>query len=161
MVFQKQPKNIKENHNLIQKLLIRIIMAAFGYDIFDNVDIIYPILQPSKDDLKTLINNFIEKTIILNNIKNDSSEETIEYMFEKMKETIHNSYGHEDADGDDGAGDDDADDDDEVNKVVYYEKKKNKNKIMQYSAFDILLQDEYTRDEKIQYINILQQHIDL
>ena len=153
-IFQKQPKNIKENHNLIQKLLIRIIMAAFGYDVFDNVDIIYPILQPSKDELKTLINTFIEKTIILNNINNDSSEETIEAMFEKMKETI----GHADTED---CADDDADDadDDADNKVVYYEKTKNKNKnkdknqLMQYSAFDILLQDEYTRDEKIQYIN--------
>jgi DNA polymerase elongation subunit (family B) len=161
-IFQKQPKNIKENHNLIQKLLIRIIMTAFGYDVFDNVDIIYPILQPSKDDLKILINNFIEKTIILNNIKNDSSEETIEHMFEKMKETIHNSYGHGDADGADADADGDADDDDTddadddaINKTVYYEKikNKNKNKTMQYSAFDILLQDEYSRDEKIQYIN--------
>ena len=160
-IFQKQPKNLKENRNLIQKLLTRIIMAGFGYDVFDNVDIIYPILQPSKDEVKSMIQQFIEKTLTLHNMYDKhGSEETIEQMFEKMKETIHNSYGDGDGDGDDDDGND-GDADDDGADAVYHQKTKNKNqnknqtKIMQnqYTVLDILLHEEFTRDEKIQYIN--------
>lgn len=147
-IFQKLPKNVKENKSRIQQLLMRIIMTAFGYDDFDNVDIIYPIIQPSKDDVKSLFKQFIEKRTILNNIhERDNSEETIEKMFEKMKETINNGY----ADGDEDSGDEDCGIEECVTKKR--ENTMNKNKTIQNSVIDILLQDEYSRDEQIQYIN--------
>lgn len=155
-IFQKQPKNLKENRNLIQKLLARIIMTAFGYDVFDSVDIIHPISQPSKDDAKSMIQPFIEKTVTLqNDLHKNGSEETIEQMFEKMNETMYRGEEPDgDADGVDGDGPDvDTVDTCKPKNNKNNNKNKKNNAQNQYTVIDILLHEEFTRDEKIQYIN--------
>lgn len=149
-IFQKQPKNLKENRNLIQKLLARIIMTAFGYDAFDSVDIMYPISQPSKDEVKSMIQSFMEKTVVSqNDFHKNGSEETIEQMFEKMNETM--CRGEEpDADVEDV---EDMEDMEDACKPKNKNKSKKNNVPNQYTVVDILLHEEFTRDEKIQYMN--------
>ena len=142
-VFDKQPKAIKENKNRVQQLLTKIIMTAFGYDKFNDVDIIYPNKQPSKDEVKQMIICFTSDTITLDSI--ESSEETIEKLFERMKESVH-LQADVDVDSD---GDSDMEDGTVNIKATVSKKSKSK----QLSIVDVLLQEEYSRDDKIQYIN--------
>ena len=147
MQFQSQNLDTKKSQMLCKK----IIMSAFGYDKFDDVDLVYPKIAPSKDRLSKLIQSFIETPI--NDAKkmttNTDDAYTIESLFEQMKED--NEYG--------GTGGDDSDDDgNEVEETPsYYKnkqfKKKSKKVQRENTIVDILISDEYTRDEKIQYVN--------
>jgi DNA polymerase elongation subunit (family B) len=144
-IFQKQSKAAKENKTRIQQLLSKIIMTAFGYDRFEDVDIVYPITQPTKDELKPMIQAFTDSTILLDS--SDSSEETIEKLFERMHEPAHLHIEEDDDDDEEGEQD---------NNTTMYEKIKTKNKkgkSNKVSIIDILLQDLYSRDDKIQYAN--------
>jgi DNA polymerase elongation subunit (family B) len=152
-IFQKQPKTVKENNVRIQQLLTKIIITAFGYDKFDDVDIVYPKEQPTKEEVKTLSKTFVEQTIDVR-AKSHNTDETIEQLFEKMKEQIKQSDNeYNTADGE--AADDDSDAEEpemNVKKQISRptQKKTNAN---QMSIIDVLLNDEYTRDDMIQYIN--------
>jgi DNA polymerase elongation subunit (family B) len=139
-IFDKQPKATKENKTRVQQLLTKIIMTAFGYDKFKDVDIIYPNKQPSKDEIKQMIIKFTSDTITLDSI--ETSEETIEKLFERIKESAILQV--EAAEGDSDMEDDDLDIKAPVSK---------KNKTKQLSIIDVLLEDTYSRDDKLQYIN--------
>jgi DNA polymerase elongation subunit (family B) len=148
-IFQKQPKAIKDNKTRIHQLLMKIIMTAFGYERFADVDIVYPINDPTKEEVKRLIADFTEKTIVLDST--DSREESIEKLFEKMKETV--VKGNVDIDDDDCQdGEEDECEDANTNETeTSYTK--SKKKVKQTTVVDVLIQDEYSRDDKIQYIN--------
>jgi hypothetical protein len=128
-IFDKQPKATKENKTRVSQLLTKIIMTAFGYDKFNDVDIIYPKKQPSKDEIKHMITMFTSVTITLDCA--ESSEETIEKLFERMKETVH-LQADADAEGDSDMEDDDIDIKAPVSK---------KSKIKKLSVCDVLLQE--------------------
>jgi DNA polymerase elongation subunit (family B) len=102
----------------------------------------YPVTQPSKEDVKRFISDFIEKSITLDNT--ESSEETIEKMFERMKETVIAT---------DLDVDQDSDMEEEDNIVDFKKQSSKKSKFKQLTIIDVLLQDEYSRDDKIQYTN--------
>ena len=168
-IFQKQPKTIKESIPRMQQLLKKIILAAFQYDKFNDVDIVYPIHQPTKDAVKTLSDAFVTQTIQMMNDKTSSSEETIEQLFEKMKEQIkYSGIEAEDGEGDgEGEGEGDGEgggEDTVVPKSAYVKKQMNKGKSKakgdsngsgneEISITDVLLNEDYSRDEKIQYTN--------
>jgi len=148
MQFESQNLDTKKSQMLCKK----IIMSAFGYDKFDDVDLVYPKMAPSKDRLSKLIQSFVDTPI--NDAKkmttNTDDAYTIESLFEQMKED--NEYG--------GAGGADSDDDEgnEVEETPSYYKNKNfkkKSKKVQKenTIVDILMNGEYARDEKIQYVN--------
>ena len=143
-----------------QLLCKRIIMTAFGFDKFDDVDFVYPKIAPSKDRLSKLIQSFIETPVIdakkmkTDNTMNDAY--TIESMFEEMRQSNEYTGGN----GDGGDSDDDVDGGNEVEETPSYYKNKNKKpkskakKIeTKTTIVDILMSDEYTRDEKIQNVN--------
>ena len=144
-IFENQPKTTKENKVKVLQLLTKIIKAAFGYDKLHDVDIIYPNKQPSKDELKQLIEKFTSETITLDSI--ESSEETIEKLFERMKESVHLQSEVE------AGGEDEDDSDEEHGDLDVKSQLSKKNKTKQLSVCDVLLQDTYSRDDKIQYIN--------
>jgi len=149
--LQFQSQNIDNARSQI--LCKKMIMTAFGYEKFDDVDLVYPKFVPSKDRLSKLIQSFIQTPI--NDAKkmttNTDDAYTIESLFEQMKEA--NEYGGG------GAGGDDSDDDgNEVEETPsYYKnkqfKKKSKKVQRENTIIDILTSDEYARDEKIQYVN--------
>jgi DNA polymerase elongation subunit (family B) len=147
--FQSQSIDLARSQLLCKK----IIMTAFGYDKFNDVDLVYPKIAPSKDRLTKLIQSFID-TPVLDVKKMKSSDEdmenayTIEAIFEEMREA--NEYG--------GGHDGDSDDGGEVDETPsYYKNKKPKSKTKKVekknTIVDILMSDDYTRDEKIQNVN--------
>ena len=153
MQFESQNLDTKKSQMLCKK----IIMSAFGYDKFDDVDLVYPKVAPSKDRLTKLVQSFLDTPI--NDAKkmttNTDDAYTIESLFEQMKEA--NEYS-----GNGGGGGDDSDDDGGGNEVEetpsYYKnkqfKKKTKKVQKENTIVDILMNDDdYSRDEKIQYVN--------
>ena len=153
MQFESQNLDTKKSQMLCKK----IIMSAFGYDKFDDVDLVYPKVALSKDRLTKLVQSFLDTPI--NDAKkmttNTDDAYTIESLFEQMKEA--NEYS-----GNGGGGGDDSDDDGGGNEVEetpsYYKnkqfKKKTKKVQKENTIVDILMNDDdYSRDEKIQYVN--------
>jgi DNA polymerase elongation subunit (family B) len=151
--FQSQSIDLARSQLLCKK----IIMTAFGYDKFNDVDLVYPKIAPSKDRLTKLIQSFID-TPVLDVKKMKSSDEdmenayTIESIFEEMREA--NEYGG----GHDGDSDDGGEGMGEVDETPsYYKNKKPKSKTKKVekknTIVDILMSDDYTRDEKIQNVN--------
>ena len=148
--FQSQSIDLSRSEILCKK----IIMTAFGFDKFNDVDFVYPKVAPSKDRLSKLIQMFIETPVAdAKKMKTDGEMEnayTIESMFEEMREA--NEYGGS------GGGDSDDDGPGEVDETPsYYKNKKSKTKTKKIekktTIVDILMSDDYTRDEKIQNVN--------
>jgi DNA polymerase elongation subunit (family B) len=178
-VFQNQlvatNGSIKTNPSRITQLLTRIIMTAFGFDSFEDVDTIYPKKSPTKEQVKSLLENFFSVKIDLT-AKNSGGEDedtTIEEIFEKLKQNTYSGGGAAEGDGDDdcededgcGAGADDVDDSDDhpvaaaakkgpPSKMVANNSDRNTVKSGNHTVIDILLSDE-TRDTKIQQINVV------
>jgi DNA polymerase elongation subunit (family B) len=184
-IFQNQVMatngNIKTNPSRITQLLTRIIMTAFGFDSFEDVDTIYPIQPPSKEELKQLLEYFFEVKMDITSKNNVEDEDTtIEEIFEKLKQQTYSGSaaecgeGDADNDADDVECDDsrevneDDDDSDEHPTVSVAAATVKKGKIAKsigkvsnsgkssnsatHTIIDILLTDE-TRDTKIQRIN--------
>jgi DNA polymerase elongation subunit (family B) len=147
--FQSQSIDVARSQILCKKM----IMTAFGFDKFDDVDLVYPKFVPSKDRLSKLIQSFVETPINDAKKMTTSTDDayTIEALFEQMKEANESGGG--------GTGGDDSDDDgNEVEETPsYYKnkqfKKKSKKVQRENTIIDILVNDEYARDEKIQYVN--------
>jgi DNA polymerase elongation subunit (family B) len=180
-VFQNQlvatNGSIKTNPSRIMQLLTRIIMTAFGFDSFEDVDTIYPKKSPTKEQVKSLLENFFSVKIDLT-AKNSGGEDedtTIEEIFEKLKQNTYSGGGAAEGDADDdcededgcgvGADADDVDDSDDhpvaaaakkgpPSKMVANNSDRNTGKPGNHTVIDILLSDE-TRDTKIQQINIV------
>jgi hypothetical protein len=105
---------IKTNPGRISQLLTRIIMTAFGFDSFEDVDTIYPIVPPTKEELKGMLEKFfsIKMDITAKSLAEDE-DTTIEEIFEKMKQQTYSG----DANGDSGEIDEDELDMDDFEEV--------------------------------------------
>jgi len=76
---------------LCKNILRRIILAAFGYETMQNIDLVYPKNKPkSKKDVETMCEQWLEEYVRANNNSNknqgfsNTETITIEEMFEKM-----------------------------------------------------------------------------
>jgi len=155
-----QPLDISKSKTYLQK----IILAAFGYTTCDDVDIVYPKAQPSKDRVNSLIKILCDKTI--DQAKKSNKDEdnshllTIDSIFDKIKETHHkntNSGGMDDDNDDEPQSNEMENQVDEIVSSKYNYKNKANKKISaiekKYTILDLLLSSEYDRDEKIQISN--------
>ena len=149
-IFIKQIQFLDKTKSKV--LLEKIILTAFEYSRFDDVDIVYPKIKPSEQILQKLIKIFINESIEKAkqaNIDEDNSQLlTIDNMFEQLREL--------EAQG--GTGDNDDDDDDVQTDVAttysYGNKTQKQTKIEKGSTIiDVLLSEKYDRDEKIQISN--------
>ncbi len=73
-------------HELCKNILRRIILAAFGYENMDQIDLVYPKVSPkSKEDVEKLCEIWLESQVRNFKATNDFNEaNTLESMFEKM-----------------------------------------------------------------------------
>ena len=144
-------------------LITKIIMTAFGYDKFEEVDLVYPKIKPSKSELTNAIQSLIDETIVnakKKNSENNSKFITIDQIFSKMN-TKNNGYCEDGDNEDDGDGEDgdNEDGEDSENDAPSYKKSNNKskNKNVKISSnktiLDVLQDNEYDRETKIQYVN--------
>ena len=153
-IFIKRSQSLDENKS--KKMLEKIILTAFEYDKFEDVDIVYPKTKPSKEYLirfiKILLDESMEKAKKANTQEDNSDLLKIDTMFEQMKE-YQLQGGNGDDDGADG-GDDDGEKEPLPEVNFSYKPKAKKTKIEKNATIiDILLSPNYDRDEKIQIIN--------
>lgn len=158
---QSQTIDVSRGKMLMQK----IVMTAFRYDSFDDIDVVYPKVAPSKATLKTLIARFIDSplSMIRNTMTLDEEKRellTIDTMFHRINDGDDVGFGTFAKDGDDEDGDDDSDNDVEDdapswkqnNKFAGTLKKQNDSRM---SIIDVVLDVNRERDEKIQITNDL------
>ena len=133
------------------------IKAAFGYWRCDDIDRVYPKVQPSKECVCDLICILLEKSldsITESDISEISNIITIENIFEQMKEHQMN-YSENDI------SDETPDDPDTTTDISSHIKKKktspknipSKLQKRKNGLMDILQHDDLDRDKKVQIIN--------
>jgi DNA polymerase elongation subunit (family B) len=162
--FTKQAQFLDEAKG--KMLLQKIIMTAFGYDSFQDIDVVYPKVMPSKERVKHLIKILMEETI--ENAKNANTEEDnsallrIDDMFENMNESQNQAASENVSDEilavEDGNIENDEGDEEESPKLF---QKKQQKKVSVEKIIDILMNfstnkddpKRLARDEKIQITN--------
>jgi hypothetical protein len=131
----------------------RMIMTAFEYDNFEDIDAVYPKTKPSKDQVKKYIKVLLEEPMEIAKYANKDQDTahllTINEMFEQMKERLL-IKGDADAESsemipselpaEEGAG-------------FRFQKRATKKIDRKSTIVDMILSDQYTRDEKIQLLN--------
>jgi len=85
---------------LCKNILRRIILAAFGYENMEQIDLVYPKIKPkSKEDIQSLTEvwlNSLVRNLSNQNEISTSHENQIEHLFEKIEldEEEDNDYGN-------------------------------------------------------------------
>ena len=134
-------------------LLMKIIMTAFEYDSFDDVDVVYPISRPTKNEV-TKLTQYLLNTPILDTKLTDVADPrnialTIETMFEKIREMQGNGNNN---------ADDDSDSEEPSKESVpkWKPPPKSSEKIEKKTTIiNMLLNNDIEREEKIQLTNEL------
>ena len=161
--FTKRAQFVNDQ-NQEKVMLEKIILTAFGYDKFQDIDIVYPKIMPSKERVKHLMKILMDETI--ENAKKANTEEDnsmllrIDDMFENMNEA-QNQVSENASDEILTAQDEDAgsDDDDNVRAQTFNYKKP--KKAANEKILDVLMNfstnkddpNRLARDEKIQITN--------
>ena len=134
-----------------------MVMTAFGYDAVSGIDVVYPKQGvPKKAYIEALITEVLQTPF--NNLEAKNADAlkvlTVESMFSKLRSSgaeggpEENDGSDDDDDAEDVAVDSDDDDDDKVYKPKSGLKAAKNNTII-----DILLNPDYTRDQKVEYID--------
>jgi DNA polymerase elongation subunit (family B) len=146
--LQTQQIDVSRGKILMQK----IIMAAFGYDTFDDIDAVYPKVMPSKTAVKTLISRFIDSPLsLIRNIEVDAEKQDllrIDDLFHRIDDADDSGrFANDDSDGSDGEDDNIA--------PSWKKKKTNANASDKMTIIEVMLDQTRERDEKIQIMNDL------
>ena len=122
---------IEMTKELCKNILRRIILAAFGYENMDQIDLVYPIKHPgSKEKVQELCELWLESQVRSSKINNSFSEaNTVESMFEKM-------------------GMDEEEDNNDNKYIKSYADKK-------ATIVDIMCDKKFEREGKLNELNIL------
>jgi len=126
-------------------LLEKIIMTAFNYGKFEDVDSVYPINKISKEKVKNAIKKLLNKSIGSIVLEKNNTILGIEQMFENSKQ--HETQEH-------NVGD--LEEQDPDNENTWKKSKTKKEKVDEKTTIiDILNSNEFERDRKIDEINKL------
>jgi DNA polymerase elongation subunit (family B) len=150
--FDKQSQNQSIDSTRAAALIQKLILTAFGYDHFDDIDVVYPKQPITKEQLKPLVQKMLEMPITAVKKEGGANSDllTIDSIFDQIKDFASSYEGKE------GGGDGDGDDDDgekETPKFVYKKNTKKTTVNKKSNILDILLDAEREREEKIQNLN--------
>ena len=137
----------KNSSNLLEKC----VMTAFGYNNFDDIDIVYPKSKVTKEYIQDKINILIKTPIEKAKLEHSNDENSELLRIDKIFDKVNQEYQTEGVGGDNNELE--ANENSEENAYTYkpYEKKTRTNK--KSTIIDVLLSDKYDRDEKIQLSN--------
>ena len=162
------PPNPTLTPTLAKSLLKRAILTAFGFDNFENVDLVYPKIAVNKSSIIELIQQI--QIIPIKNAKHANAAEDnshlleIDRIFEQIKDAASVLTAAASSSGDGGDDSDDDNSDNEAGTSMEVEaapvwtkyksapKKLNKSEA-ESTLIDILLNAKYDRETKIQYTN--------
>ncbi len=126
----------KPEQKRMNLFLQRCILTAFEFDKFNGIDLVYPTRKCDKKDIQTRISKFLKTTI-------DDAEivksDEVQSIFKVMKSFQRKN--------------DDEDSDDEYAHEFQHNKKGKKED--KATIVDVLCNDIYARDEKIQHLDVL------
>ena len=147
-VFLKQLDYLDEAKSKL--LLKKILLAAFNYGSCEDIDLVYPKANPSKEKVLKLINTLLDKS--LDKAKKETEEDNsdlikIDSLFEEMMESHQNNV--------EGSAEANGEAIDQNIEYVNYNKKNNKKIKMKKSTtiIDVLLEEQYEREDKIKIID--------
>ena len=141
-IYLKQKDYIDENN--IKKLIKKIMLTAFEYDKYDNVDKVYPKRIISKEELLRRIDILLTKTLDVAKKSNKDEDNSHLICITDMFQSIDNDVNENSNEVND-----------DTNEVNYsYKKVTKKTKVNKNATIiSILLDENYTRDEQINIIN--------
>lgn len=155
-VFIKQRNFIDADKSKI--LLQKIIMSAFNYDKFENVDLVYPKEMPTKIKVASLTRILIEKSI--QSAKSSSEVDNTKLLkIDEIFTPIEDGSGEGGGGCENGDGEDDIGDGGDgeaaawVSAAAANKKVKNPKVEKKATILDVLMSEKYTREEKIQISN--------
>jgi DNA polymerase elongation subunit (family B) len=146
-------KDLIDSKNL-KIMLQKMILTAFEYDTFDDIDVVYPKSKPTKDQVKKYVKILLDEPMEIAKHANKDQDTsyllTIDEMFEQMKERS-NCMGDADAECSEMVANETGA---EEGPVYKFNKKSAKKKVdIKSTVVDMVLSENYTRDEKIQLLN--------
>ena len=121
-------KKHKPNKSMQKKLLEKAVMTAFGFQKFDDVDLVYPVHTQDKETIQCKIKNIIELQI--------ANSTVVEHI--KEVQTIISSFGNFD--------------DEEEQEYSQTSKKSNKSKGTT-TVIDVLSNNDLTRQDVIDFVD--------
>ena len=140
---QKAVLNEEKGKLLIEKM----VSAAFDYDTFEDIDRVYPKMQPSKEKVGKLCANLISKS--LERFKKDEDEDNSDLIqIDTIFDEMNNRQMYVNEDGEEGEQNNDY----EEKEYVSYKSKKAKLK-KNTKLVDILFDEKYSRDEKVKIVD--------
>ena len=132
-------------------LLRRLILTAFGFDTFDDIDLVYPKIVPTKQQVLKRIDLIVQTPVrdaakLVNEEGDKSHLLKIDAIFHRLAQEA-SAETHD-------AGGNDSDDDEEPSESNPY-KKYTKDAVVErnVTVVDMLISSNYIRDEKIQFTN--------
>ena len=141
MKFQRSSQKIDKKKGAA--LLKRCILTAFQMDNFEDIDYVYPKVNPSKKVISNSIDLLLTSSVNEIMLNKRSSGLDIESMFETLENSI-----------------DIVHDEDDIGESPVWNKMKPKKSSKQEkegTVLDVLLQEQYEREDKIKILNILLQ----
>jgi hypothetical protein len=153
-VFMRRQNSVQKLTNANATLLMKkCILAAFSFGTFENIDVVYPKISPTKKFIQQSIETLFSTPVVDIVSRKTAKGLDIETTFETLKENLESINENVQ---------DDVQDNQESSSVPIWNKMKpNKNLLKkadsQLKIVDILLSENYERDEKIKLLNILLQ----
>lgn len=159
----------------IEFMIKKSIIAAFGYDTINDIDIVYPKIQPTQEQINILINRLLKIQIdVETSTKEAMSMNTIDVMFEKLKHQFTGAENGENGEDVENTADtetendtkfvDEIDENDETemetNPIITKFNKKNidetsNNQTMTKKITEIIEDETIARDKKIDILNYI------
>ena len=133
----------------------QMVLTAFGYDTIHGIDLVYPKQGvPKKAYVEALITEVLQTPF--NNLEAKNADAlkilTVESMFSKLRANANEGVeGSDDEEAEEEEADAADSDDDEDNHVV--KPKSGLKAAKNNTIIDILLNPDYTRDQKVEYID--------
>ena len=151
--FYKQSQNQSIDSTRAAALIQKLILTAFGYEHFDDIDVVYPKQPITKEQLKPLVQKMLEMPITAVKKEGAANSDllTIDSIFDQIKDFASSHEGVGDGDGDDDG--DGGGGEQETPKFVYKKNTKKTTVNKKSNILDILLDSEREREEKIQNLN--------
>jgi DNA polymerase elongation subunit (family B) len=160
--YKRLAINMMDNYDKLatnsQQMFKQMVLTAFGYDTVHGIDLVYPKQGvPKKAYVEALITEVLLTPF--NNLEAKNADAlkvlTVESMFSKLRGAESGAGAdNEGSDEDDNDAEDvaiDSDNDDDDNHVV--KTKSGLKAAKNNTIIDIVLSNDYTRDQKVEYID--------
>ena len=149
-VFQKH----SPDESRAKSLITRIVMSAFGFERFDNVDLVYPKIAQTQASIDIMTKRLLATAVkdAEKMVKMQKRTSTIADMFSAIEgEEVEDDDTVEDVEEDDD--EEDADDVDEEDEVPRRYKERPAKISTKATITDVIYNTDYSRDQKLKFMD--------